>query len=55
MEQMLRVGSEVSKESSTNASNAVISVIKAGFEARLTDDVMKDALNCLTRMIEVKT
>lgn len=54
MDNMLHIGSKIDKETSDNAAQAIVSVIKASYEARLSDEVMIKALSSLTSILEVK-
>lgn len=54
MENMLHIGAKLDKETADNACSAVVEILKAGFEYRVSDDVMMKSLEVLKSAVTVQ-
>ncbi|MGL5567503.1 MAG: hypothetical protein ACRDC4_17440 [Plesiomonas sp.] len=54
MEQMMRIGADLSEQTATNAADAVSKVLKAAYKTRASDEVVLRALDTLKGAITVQ-
>ena len=54
MENMLHIGAKLEKETAENASEAIERILKAGFDYRVSDDVMMRSLDVLKSAVTVQ-
>lgn len=54
MENMLHIGAKLDKETAVNASSAIGEILKAGFEYRISDEVLLKSLDVLKASVTVQ-
>lgn len=54
METMMHIGAKLEKETADNASEAIERILKAGFDYRVSDDVLMRSLDVLKSAVTVQ-